>query len=543
MLNNFQSLKARLLLLGLVSFLGVVVLAGATLWYSQRSKAQLLEFVDQSVALNRSATVTYANGLQMGQALRNIILDPANKKGYDNYSNAGEIFNEEIVRLLELMRREPTQASKADELEARIAEWRPLQFEVLELAKGGQISEAIAFLSPRETPAWRAVRALLLDQVKQSEKQAEHKRIELVSVLNASITSAIAVSSLVLVLVVLFTIFVGRGVFRQVGAEPAFTATALSRIAGGDLTHQIELGSADPKSILAAAHEMQTHLRELINKIVLSSEAVLKTSDSLRSNSTNISLRTEEQSSATSAIAAAVEQLTVSIGVMSEHAAQAATLSLDAEEKVREGLNGVTATTDTISRVANSMIQSSSMMDELSSKVDGINGIARTIRDIADQTNLLALNAAIEAARAGEQGRGFAVVADEVRKLAERTTASTLEISTMITGVQNSTKVAQENLSLTQRLALEGAQYTEEVQSSVLGLNQATSSVRDAVDSIKLALQEQSAASTDIAQRIEQIAQDTEEVHLSTANSSERAQELVELAHMLREQVSRFRTA
>jgi methyl-accepting chemotaxis protein len=403
-----------------------------------------------------------------------------------------------------------------------------LQFEVLELAKGGQVSEAIAFLSPRETPAWRAVRALLLDQVKQSEKQAELKRIELVSVLNASITSAIAVSGLVLVLVVLFTIFVGRGVFRQVGAEPEFTATALSRIAGGDLTHEIELGSADPKSILAAAHAMQTHLRELINKIVLSSEAVLKTSDSLRSNSTNISLRTEEQSSATSAIAAAVEQLT---------------LSLDAEEKVREGLNGVTATTGTISRVANSMIQSSAMMDELSSKVDGINGIARTIRDIADQTNLLALNAAIEAARAGEQGRGFAVVADEVRKLAERTTASTLEISTMITGVQNSTKVAQENLSLTQRLALEGAQYTEEVQSSVLGLNQATSSVRDAVDSIKLALQEQSAASTDIAQRIEQIAQDTEEVHLSTANSSERAQELVELAHMLREQVSRFRTA
>ncbi len=157
MLNKFQSLKARLLLLGLVSSLGVILLAGSTLWYSQRSKTYLLEFVEQHVALNRSATVTYANGLQMGQALRNIILDPANKKGYDNYSSAAEIFTKESVRLVELMKKTATEASKVAELEARIAAWRPLQIKVLELAKGSQIGEATALLSPQETPAWRAV--------------------------------------------------------------------------------------------------------------------------------------------------------------------------------------------------------------------------------------------------------------------------------------------------------------------------------------------------------------------------------------------------
>jgi len=542
MLNKFQSLKARLLLLGLVSSLGVILLAGSTVWYSQRSKTYLLEFVEQHVALNRSATVTYANGLQMGQALRNIILDPANKKGYDNYSSAAEIFTKESVRLVELMKKTATEASKVAELEARIAAWRPLQIKVLELAKGSQIGEATALLSPQETPAWRAVRDILLDQVKQSEKQADMKRIELVAVLNASISGAMIVSSLVLVLVVLITVIVGRGVFRQVGAEPDYTAMALNRIAAGDLTHPIELGKADSKSILAAAHEMQTTLRDLISRISLSAEDVRQTSDSLRSNAENVSRETKEQSSATSAIAAAVEQLTVSIGVMSEHATQAASLSVNAEVEVREGLSSVTATTDTMNKVADSMIQSSATMAELTHKVDSIDGIAKTIREIADQTNLLALNAAIEAARAGEQGRGFAVVADEVRKLAERTTASTLEISTMIAGVQSSTKTAQDHMAKTQNLALEGAKHIKEVQSSVRGLDQATTSVRDVVDSIKLALHEQSAASTDIAQRIEQIARGTEEVHLSATNSSERAQGLVGLAQMLRQQVSRFRT-
>jgi len=156
MLNKFRSLKARLLLLGLVSSLGVIVLAGATLWYAQRSKAHLLEFVEQHVALNRSATVTYANGQQMGQALRNIILDPANKRGYDNYSSAAEIFTQESVRLLELMRKDPAEASKAKELETRIVAWRPLQIKVFELVKAGQVGDATALLSPQETPACRA---------------------------------------------------------------------------------------------------------------------------------------------------------------------------------------------------------------------------------------------------------------------------------------------------------------------------------------------------------------------------------------------------
>jgi methyl-accepting chemotaxis protein len=522
--------------------LGVALLAATTLWYAQRSKDQLQEFVERFITVNSLATKSYANGLQTGQALRNILLDPGNQRGHDNYANAVESFGEQAAALIERMRRHPVSTPRADELEVKIRAWRPKQDRVIELVKAQRVSEAMAYLNAEETPAWREVRAILMVVVANSEERAAARNADLIASLEASERMSMIISLLALLLVALATFFIGRGVLRQVGGEPTDAALALRRIAGGDLTQTLSLAHGDRDSILAAAVEMQAQLGDLIGAIHQDAQAVLSASEKLQHNAGIVSAAAQEQSDATSAIAAATEELTVSIGAMSDHAGEALNLSQNTESQVRQGLEGISLTTSTINKVAHSMAESTVTMEELSKKVININGIARTIHEIADQTNLLALNAAIEAARAGEQGRGFAVVADEVRNLAARTASSTVEISEMLSDIQNSSQMALNTLSQTQALVQDSAASTQQVQSAVSGLDESAAELRSAINSIQLGLHEQSMAGTDIAQRVEMIAQGIANTNQAAASSSSYARELLGLSQTLRTQVSRFRT-
>ena len=316
----------------------------------------------------------------------------------------------------------------------------------------------------------------------------------------------------------------------------------LVQVAGGDLSIQADTQRSDELGDMARSlSATMDSLRDLLGGAISSSDSVVHESEAMRRDANDLARTAEEQSTATTAIAAAVEELTVSIGVMSDSADDAGRLSAESEKRAHDSLNTVSAATDTIHKVAEGMTQASVTMEELSNKVANIDNIVQTIRDIADQTNLLALNAAIEAARAGEQGRGFAVVADEVRKLAERTTASTQEISEIVGGVRQTTEVAQGNMSHAKSLAEEGAKHTEGIRSSMMGMDQASSEVRRSVESIANALREQSAASTDIAQRVEMIAQGIDRTHSASTESNRRAGTLVDLSLKLKEGVRRFR--
>lgn len=540
MLDQF-SLKTRLWMLGLVSAAGVAILVLSSIWYAYHTKQTLLGFVDEKIALNRSATSSYANGLQMGQALRNILLDPSNPKAYDNFDAASNTFGKEVDKLASLVSKSPGGSEIVSRLKGNIGTWQPLQKQIIELVRANKGAEAMNLLVARETPAWRAVKEDLLGFVKSSEADAARDRIKLIDGLDNSRTLSIAFGLLSFILVSAITLFVALGIFRQVGGEPAYAAAALHRIAGGDLSQQVPVQPGDKSSIIAAMSDMQAQMHQLIGGTVSSAESVVHESEGIQNDAARLAESAQEQSSAVSAIAAAVEQLTVSIGVMSDNANEAGSLSSRSATQAKDGLGVVTATTETIRKVSDGMTEAAARMDELSQKVDSITSIVQTIREIADQTNLLALNAAIEAARAGEQGRGFAVVADEVRKLAELTTKSTQKISSIVDGVRQTTGDAVGALSRVKELASDSTTQTGNVRQAVMLMDQSSEEVGRAVESIVNALREQASASTDISQRIEKIAQGIEQTHAASAESTRRSGVLVELSHALKDSVRRFR--
>ncbi|MFB0936351.1 MAG: PAS domain-containing methyl-accepting chemotaxis protein [Propionivibrio sp.] len=228
----------------------------------------------------------------------------------------------------------------------------------------------------------------------------------------------------------------------------------------------------------------------------------------------------EHQNQATSSAAAAVEQVTVSIGEVAEHARSTRDVAANAGEVSRAGVQRSDEACLTINSLAETVKRSAEQVETLGQRSAEISQIAGAIKEIADQTNLLALNAAIEAARAGEQGRGFAVVADEVRKLAERTARATEEISTMIGLIQRETESAVHGMRAGATQVEEGVTLVHSAQDALQRINDEMGNTIQRVNEISHASSEQQTAMTQLAQNVEQVAMMTEQ-NVAVVNQTE----------------------
>ena len=320
------------------------------------------------------------------------------------------------------------------------------------------------------------------------------------------------------------------------------TVAIARNIAAGQLDSPIPTGGRDELGqLLAAFGQMQDKLRGMIQGIKQGTDQLVAASHSISANSQQLSAAAQEQSSAASSMAATVEELTVSINHVSDNAGEAHDLSSQSGQLAQDGGQTIQASVDSMRSIAGTVQSSATRIGELGEHSERVSSIVSVIKGIADQTNLLALNAAIEAARAGEQGRGFAVVADEVRQLAQRTTNSTQEIAAMIEKIQAATQAAMSDMEVGVRQVNGGVDLANQAGEAVVSINTSSDKVVRVVNQISLALREQTAASHDGARTVERLAQMAQQNSEAIGETVQTAVSLDALANDLNRQISQFR--
>ena len=292
---------------------------------------------------------------------------------------------------------------------------------------------------------------------------------------------------------------------------------------------------------LHAYNELLARLRTSFSDVQAAAARMASITDEVNRNSNEIAENSRAQGDASSSIAAAIEELTVSISMVANQAQDASHNTQASRDEADQGAEVIFSTVHGIQIISDSVREASSRIDALRNDSESISSVANIIKEIADQTNLLALNAAIEAARAGEQGRGFAVVADEVRKLAERTSKSTQEISTLLQQMQGSAKQAVDSMAAAVREVGTGVENAQLAGASIRSIKAGSNSVVGAVEEISEAVREQSASSIAIAQRIEQIAQMTERNTSAVASTAQAVHRMSEMSHEIAQALAAYK--
>jgi methyl-accepting chemotaxis protein len=320
------------------------------------------------------------------------------------------------------------------------------------------------------------------------------------------------------------------------------SSVVLGDMSRGDMTVRMHgTYNGDLLGMKESINTVGVSLEDALLKVSDAAEAAASASTEISSSAEQLAAGAQQQTSQAGEVASAVEEMARTIAANSKNAAVAADTAKSARESAEVGGKAVSDTVQGMRRIAEVVHRSAGTVRELGKSSDQIGEIITVIDDIADQTNLLALNAAIEAARAGEQGRGFAVVADEVRKLAERTTRATKEIADMIRKIQKDTVGAVTSMDEGTKEVEQGIALADKAGTSLSQIVSVIQQVTDMIAQIATASEEQSGASDEISKNVEAISKVTSETALGTQQIARAAEDLNRLTENLERLVEGFK--
>lgn len=456
-LGFYQTLRVSIGLPVLV-FLIATALGSWAHWRNYEGTKRLAE-VD--IPLEHAITEMYAQGLQMGQALRNIALDPSNKQGRDNFAKASATYDD-AAALAATLARTPEYASPLKDIADLRTRHKEAQQRVLQLIDTDSAA-ALQVLVKQETVAWREMRTKLLDLRKLGAAAGDASRADMMARGHFFMWLNIALGVMALLCAVVAFAWLARRVHEELGGEPAVAGDAMRAIAAGDLSRRVNVPTTDTHSLLASVRDTVVALQALVGEVRKGVDEVRGAATGIAEGNQLLSDRTEQAASSLEETAATMEEFTATIQANNGHINEARTMIGEAARAATQGRTVVDQFVGTMSEISGS-----------SRKIGDIIGV---IDGIAFQTNILALNAAVEAARAGEQGRGFAVVASEVRSLAGRSATAAREIKALI---EDSVRKVDE-----------GSRLVVDAERSIKDIATHVNAVNEVVERISVASQEQ----------------------------------------------------
>lgn len=410
---------------------------------------------------------------------------------------------------------------------------------LLELIRQGNTASATQLLmqdvSPSYTEWLKRINAFINHQ-----EDVINEDIGLVmGVASTFVNLMLVVTLIAAVFSIVVAITLIRSIQSRIGGEPEEVAALVQRIADGDLN--VKIDTDYPNSMIGSVRAMVSRLQQIILDVRSAADELGVASSELNTTASENNRRLRQQSSDTTQMAAAINEMAASVSEVAGHAGHAAEATKKVDKEVESGNVKVNATAEAIMNLSKTLELASQTVEKVSDDSGNIEKITDVISAIAEQTNLLALNAAIEAARAGEHGRGFAVVADEVRSLATRTQESTSEISNMIVRLQEGSGKAADIMNTSRELAQKTVDQTQEARSALASIRDEVMAINDMNTQIAQTSSEQERVAEDMNLNITRVHEATMESAAGSEQVAQSSERLAQLSKKLTTKVSYFK--